>query len=165
MKWRRNKMKKIVTSMISGVLLVFIFLSTAGADNVKPVPVKKSDKCPVCGMFVAGYKTWVAEVVFRDGTYAAFDGPKDMFKYYLNLPKFDRSKKQSDIAGVFVTEYYSAKLMEAQGLFFVKGSDVFGPMGAELIPVASMEKAQTFMKDHGGKKILRFSEVTMEALK
>jgi copper chaperone NosL len=158
-------MKKIITVMLSAMLLAFTFLSAAHADNVKPVPVKKNDKCPVCGMFVAGYKAWVAEVIFRNGSYAVFDGPKDMFKYYLNLSKYERSKKQSDIAGVFVTEYYSAKLMEAQDLFFVTGSDVFGPMGTELIPVASMEKAKTFMKDHGGKKILRFSDVTLEALK
>jgi copper chaperone NosL len=158
-------MKRIIPAMISMLLFTFTLFSAAYANDVKPAPVRNNDKCPVCGMFVAGYKAWVAEVVFKDGTYAAFDGPKDMFKYYLNLQKFNRSKKQSDIAAVFVTEYYSAKMMEAQGLFFVKGSDVMGPMGAELVPVASVEKAQTFMKDHGGKKILRFSDVTMEALK
>jgi copper chaperone NosL len=158
-------MKKIIPAVLSAMLLSFTLLSAAYADNVKPVPVEKNDRCPVCGMFVAGYKAWVAEVIFRDGTYAVFDGPKDMFKYYFNLSKYDKSKKQSDIAAVFVTEYYSTKLMEAQGLFFVKGSDVFGPMGTELIPVASLEKAKTFMKDHGGNKILRFSDVTLEALK
>ncbi len=157
-------MKKIVPAVLSAILFSFVILSAASAADVKPVPVKKTDKCLVCGMFVSGFKNWVSEIVFRDGTYAAFDGPKDMFRYYLNLPKFNRSKKQSDIVGVFVTEYYSTKMMEAKGLFFVKGSDVMGPMGPELVPVASMEKAQSFMKDHGGKKILRFSDITMEVL-
>jgi copper chaperone NosL len=158
-------MKKIIPAALSAIVFIFALHYTASAADVKPVTIKKSDKCAVCGMFVSEYKNWAAEIVFRDGTYAVFDGPKDMFKYYLNLAKYNRSKKQSDIAGVFVTEYYTTKMMEAKGLFFVKGSDVMGPMGAELVPVASMAKARTFMKDHGGKKILRFSEVTMEALK
>jgi copper chaperone NosL len=158
-------MKKIIPAVFSAIVFIFALNSAASAADVKPVTIKKSDKCAVCGMFVSEYKNWAAEIVFRDGTYAVFDGPKDMFKYYLNLKKYNRSKKQSDIAGIFVTEYYTTRMMEAQGVFFVKGSDVMGPMGAELVPVASMEKARTFMKDHGGKKILRFSEVTMEALK
>ena len=158
-------MRRRVRAVILAVLIACAFFSVAYADNVKPVSVGKNDRCPVCGMFVAPYKAWVAEVVFRDGTYAVFDGPKDMFKYYLDLSKYERSKKRSDIAGVFVTEYYSAKIMKAGDLFFVMGSNVFGPMGAELIPVASMEEARTFMHDHGGNKILRFSDVTLEMLR
>ncbi len=158
-------MKKTIPALLSAILFAFSLLSAASAADVKPLQIKKSDKCAVCGMFVSGYGNWAAEIVFRDGTYAAFDGPKDMFRYYLNLSKFNPSKKQSDIAGVFVTEYYSTKMMEARGLFFVRGSDVMGPMGAELVPVASMEKARTFMKDHSGRKILRFSDVTTEAMR
>jgi copper chaperone NosL len=158
-------MKKSIPAALSAMVFAFVLHSAASAADVKPVTIKKSDKCAVCGMFVSEYKNWAAEIVFKDRTYAAFDGPKDMFKYYLDLPKYNRSKKQSDIAEIFVTEYYTTRMMEAQGLFFVRGSDVMGPMGAELVPVASMEKAQTFMKDHGGKEILRFSEITMEALK
>jgi copper chaperone NosL len=158
-------MKKIIPLTLSVLLLSAILLSPALAAGVKPVEIKKGDKCAVCGMLVSVYKNWVAEIVFRDGSYAAFDGPKDMFKYYLDMHKFNPSKKQSDIAGIFVTEYYSTKMMDAQGLFFVKGSDVNGPMGTELVPVASLEKAQTFMKDHRGRKIMRFSEVNMSELK
>jgi copper chaperone NosL len=158
-------MKKSIPAALSAMVFAFVLHSAASAADVNPVTIKKSDKCAVCGMFVSEYKNWAAEVVFKDRTYAAFDGPKDMFKYYLDLPKYNRSRKQSDIAEIFVTEYYTTRMMEAQGLFFVRGSDVMGPMGAELVPVASMEKARTFMKDHGGKEILRFSEITMEALK
>jgi copper chaperone NosL len=170
-KWEKKQregeiaMKKSIPAALSAMVFAFFLHSAASAADVKPVTIKKSDKCAVCGMFVSEYKNWAAEIVFKDRTYAAFDGPKDMFKYYLNLPKYNRSKKQSDISEILVTEYYTTRMMEAQGLFFVRGSDVMGPMGAELVPVASMEKARTFMKDHGGKEILRFSEITMEALK
>jgi nitrous oxide reductase accessory protein NosL len=144
--------------------VMFSAVSSVGAGlsyavEKKPVEIKKSDKCQVCGMFVSAYPRWVAQILFKDGSYAAFDGPKDMFKYYLNVGKYNPSKKQADILAIYVTEYYSAKSAEAQGLFYVQGSDVNGPMGAELVPVMTMEKAKEFMKDHGGRKILKFEEV------
>jgi len=131
---------------------------------MKPVKIKKEDRCAVCGMFVAKYKTWIAQIIFSDSSYAAFDGPKDMFKYYLNLNKYRPSKKLSDVSAVYVTEYYSASLMDAKKMFYVAGSDVYGPMGNELIPAASEEKAREFMRDHKGKEIRKFHEVTMEHL-
>ena len=39
------------------------------------------------------------------------------------------------------------------------GSDVFGPMGRELIPFVKESEARDFLQDHKGKKILRFSDV------
>jgi copper chaperone NosL len=145
---------------------VLLFLTSASeAAGKKPVEVKKGDKCRVCGMFVSGYPTWVAEIIFKDGTYATFDGPKDMFRYYFNIAKYDSAKRQADIDAIYVTEYYSAKFTDAEKVFFVKGSDVDGPMGAELVPVESIGKAREFMNDHRGKKILKFGEVTTEDLR
>ncbi len=159
-----KKIMKSVAVIFSVILLSGLFFVSLAAER-KPVEIKKSDKCQVCGMLVYLYPTWAAEIVFNDGTYAAFDGPKDMFKYYLNISKFNPSKKQADIAAIFVTEYYSARMMDAREVFFVKGSDVDGPMGAELVAVESADRAKVFMKDHKGKKILRLNEVKMEDLK
>jgi len=149
---------------LSFAFLLLCTVALSSSADIRPPAVKKEDKCPVCGMFVAKYKTWIAEVVFSDGSYAAFDGPKDMFKYYLNLNKYGPSKKLSDVSAVYVTEYYSATLMDAKKMFYVIGSDVYGPMGNELIPAASEEKAREFMRDHKGKEIRKFHEVTMEHL-
>ncbi|MGE5301596.1 MAG: nitrous oxide reductase accessory protein NosL [Acidobacteriota bacterium] len=148
------------------IALLPLICSASPAEEKKPVEVKKGDKCQVCGMFVSGYPTWVAEIIFNDGTYAVFDGPKDMFRYYFNVAKYNPGKKQSDINAIYVTEYYSAKFMDARkGIFFVQGSDVNGPMGAELVPVDSFDRAKGFMKDHRGKKILKFGEVKKEDLR
>ncbi len=146
-------------------LIIILSLSAPTAADTKPVPIKKGDKCQVCGMFVSPYPTWAAEIVFKDGSYAVFDGPKDMFKYYLNIGKFNPAKRQSDISALYVTEYYSTGMVNANDIFFVRGSDVEGPMGNELVPVGSEEKAKVFMKDHRGKKILKYKEVRMEDLK
>jgi nitrous oxide reductase accessory protein NosL len=159
----RMKMFGIKALFVS-LMLICAFAAVSTAAETKPVELRKDDKCPVCGMFVAKYRTWIAQVVFSDGSYAAFDGPKDMFKYYLQLGKYAPSKKSSDIAAVYVTEYYSAKLMDAKKMFYVLGSDVMGPMGDELIPVASEEKAREFMKDHKGKEILKFPQIVMDHL-
>jgi len=159
-----KKCEKFFACIVSLLFLVGLASLTSAADK-KPVEIKKNDKCRVCGMLVSVYPGWQCEIVFHDGTYAAFDGPKDMFKYYLNMSKYNPSKKQSDIAAIFVTEYYSTSMIDAEKAFYVKGSDVTGPMGVELVPIESAEKAKVFMKDHKGRKILKFSEITAEDLK
>jgi len=156
-------MKKIKSLLFSSIL-VCVFSVPSFAAEVKPVTPKQSDKCPVCGMFVAKYTHWLAEVVYKDGTYAVFDGPKDMFKYYLNLQKYAPSKRSNEITGIYVTEYYSTKLLDAKKLFFVIGSDVYGPMGDEFVPLSSESDAREFMRDHKGTRIVKFQEVTNELL-
>ncbi len=148
-----------------GFLIIFLVASLAFAGDGKPVKPSSKDKCQVCGMFVAKYPNWIAEIIFKDGSYAFFDGAKDMFTYYHNITTYNPSKKTSDILAIYVTEYYSTKLVPAEKVFFIKGSDVYGPMGEELIPVEDEGNAKEFMKDHHGKKILKFSELTKEELK
>jgi nitrous oxide reductase accessory protein NosL len=158
---------KIILYPVILVTLYIMFPAVpfSSAADKKPVEVRQSDKCPVCGMFVAKYKNWLAEIIFTDGTYAAFDGPKDMFRYYFDVKKYHPSKTASDISNIYVTEYYSTEIMDARKVFFVQGSDVNGPMGAELVPLASEAAAKEFLKDHKGSKILKFSEVTGKYLK
>ena len=135
------------------------------AEDGKPVNPPPDAKCPICGMFVAKYPDWTAQVQFTDGTRAFFDGAKDLFKYYLGLQQVQPGKTRKDIRAIFVTEYYSVRPIAARAAFFVIGSDVLGPMGRELIPLASMEDAEQFMTDHTGKKILKFEEVDSKIIR
>ena len=145
-------------TVIISTLLIAVWMSGVSYAGEFIEPAKK-DKCPVCGMLVYKYPKWVTEIIFKDGTYAAFDGPKDMFKYYFNISKYNKHKTKEDIDEIYVTEYYTTKPVKAKDVFFVTGSDVYGPMGVELIPVKGKAEAHTFMKDHKGKKMLRFSEI------
>jgi len=151
-------------SLFVALLIFCAFTVMSFAADAKPVHAKKDDKCPVCGMFVAKFTHWLAEVVFKDGTYAVFDGPKDMFKYYLNLQKYASSKRSADITGIYVTEYYSTSLIDATKMYYVSGSDVYGPMGDEFVPISSESGAKEFIRDHKGTRILKFQEVTNELL-
>jgi nitrous oxide reductase accessory protein NosL len=111
-------------------------------------------------MFVAKYPDFIAVIRFKDGTYAFFDGAKDMFKYYLNLQKYNPNKKPADIASLRVTDYYDLSMIDGLKAFFVVGSDVYGPMGRELIPFSKEADAREFLKDHKGKSLFGFQEVT-----
>jgi copper chaperone NosL len=116
-------------------------------------------------MFVAKYPDFVAQVVFKDGSHAFFDGVKDMMKYYFELPKYNPSKTTADIAHILVTDYYSMKLMNGLQAFYVIGSDVYGPMGKELMPFKDEAAAQEFKADHKGTAILSFKYITPAMIK
>lgn len=115
-------------------------------------------------MFVAKFPDFIARIIFRDGTYAAFDGAKDMFKYHQNMPKYTK-KTRSDVVSVLVTDYYGLKEIDATKAYFVAGSDVYGPMGRELIPFLSSADAEEFMRDHKGKRIFRFGDISPTVIK
>ena len=145
----------------SAALLALFFMLPPDASSQATKPSAK-DKCPVCGMFVAEYPAFLAEIAYKDGFRAYFDGPKDMFRYYFEPDKYHPGRKTADIAAVYVTDYYSLEMIDGKQVFYVSGSDVMGPMGNELIPVSREPQARTFMEDHKGKALLRFNEVTLE---
>jgi copper chaperone NosL len=148
------------------LLAGFLFLTAtiSLADDVGPVKPSPTDKCPVCGMFVAKYPDFVARIVFKDGTYAFFDGVKDMMKYYFNLAKYNSGKQMVDIAGIAVTDYYTLTIIDGLTAYYVIGSDVYGPMGKEMIPFKGEAEAKEFLKDHAGKFILPFNAIKPETL-
>lgn len=148
-----------------GLLVLLVSASPAWGAGQTPVKPSARDKCPVCGMFVAKYPDFVAEVIFRDGAYAVFDGAKDMFKYYFNLKRYAPARAYGDIAAIYVTDYYRLELTDAVSAWYVVGSDVFGPMGKELVPFAKETDAREFMKDHRGKSLLRFKDVRGELIR
>ncbi len=135
-------------------------VSTVFAEPASKLKVKASDKCPVCGMFVAKYPDFLAYMIFKDGSYAAFDGVKDMMKCYLDMPRYLLAKKTSDISAIYVMDYYSMRMIDGLKAYYVTGSDVLGPMGHELIPHESDRKAKEFSQDHLGKTILRLHQIS-----
>jgi len=148
-------------------VLVYVLLPVPLVWSGDAVPAKPSskDKCPVCGMFVAKYPDFLATIRLQDGSWVFFDGAKDMFKYYLDIQKYHPSRKQSDIVAVYVTDYYNLSPIKANEAAYVIGSDIYGPMGRELIPFENEDEAKEFMKDHNGKSSLKFEELTLPLIK
>ncbi len=131
----------------------------------KHIHVSKNEKCPVCGMFVYKYPRWVAQIFFVHNSqeeHLSFDGVKDMMKFYFHPKEWGDYgvKSKNDIVKITVTDYYSQKSIDAKKAFYVIGSDIYGPMGHELIPFEYKDEAETFSMDHKGTKVVSFDEIT-----
>jgi nitrous oxide reductase accessory protein NosL len=164
---RKSGVRLSLTQTLTLTLLVLTLSLATDADSGgrKTIKPTQKDKCPVCGMFVAKYPDFLAEIIFKDGSYAVFDGTKDMFKYYFNLKKYNPKKRLEDIDSIYVTDYYNLALIDGYRAYYVIGSDVYGPMGKELIPLEKEADAKEFMKDHKGESILGFKDVTLEMIR
>jgi copper chaperone NosL len=147
------------------IVLLLVTVQPGHAGEGQLFKPSDKDKCPVCGMFVAKYPDFLAQLVFADGSQAWFDGVKDMMKYYFDLPKYNPGKKQADLKAVAVADYYSLKPIDGLKAFYVLGSDVYGPMGRELMPFGDEAAAKEFLKDHKGQAILTFSQITPDVIK
>ncbi|GAB4299738.1 MAG: nitrous oxide reductase accessory protein NosL [Desulfuromonadia bacterium] len=155
-------MKRLLVQILS--LLTLLTISAHAAPPTIPPPAR-NDKCPVCGMFVAKYREWIAAIRFTDGVLLYFDGVKDLMTFYHSPGSFAQGRASRGIRDIVATDYYSLQQIDATKAFYVVGSDVYGPMGNELIPFGDRKDAEEFLKDHKGKRILRFNEITPALLK
>jgi nitrous oxide reductase accessory protein NosL len=150
------------------IALITILLTMVGASGIAaetsppkaPTKPSEKEKCPVCGMFVYKYPDWISATLMSNGEIFYYDGAKDMFRH---IKEHGNGKVQ--IISAWVTEYYALRMIDAKGAFYVLGSDIYGPMGHELIPFVTKEDAEEFMADHKGKRILRYHEVDTQLLK
>ncbi|HTR37542.1 MAG TPA: nitrous oxide reductase accessory protein NosL [Bryobacteraceae bacterium] len=159
-------MRRFAAAVVLTVALALFIAPRAspaypGQAATVPKPGPK-DLCPVCGMIVAEYPNWVATVVWKNGSVQHFDGAKDLFKFLQALPKYAPGRKREDIRSTLVTEFYNLQKIDATKAFYVIGSDVMGPMGHELVPLGNKADAEEFQRDHRGKRILRYDEITPE---
>jgi copper chaperone NosL len=158
-------MPKVRFALFMLVMFFGLLTRQSPADDAGVPSPSPKDKCPVCGMFVAKFPDWIAIIAFTDGSRVYFDGPKDLFTYLLDEKKYTSGKNHGSIAKIKVKDYYGLHYIDAEKAYFVSGSDVFGPMGKEMVPFAKRVDAEEFLKDHQGKKIFSFPEVSRETLK
>ena len=155
-------MKKIILSACC-YLLVHVALASAAGVFQPGGQVDEQTRCPVCGMFVAKYQLWLTQVVMSDGKIESFDGVKDMMAYFFSPEKFGGSVDLT-VDRIFVKDYYRQNWIDGRKAFYVIGSDVYGPMGHELISFEQRDAAENFLKDHHGKQIFAFDEITEEII-
>jgi len=146
-------------------IAIYLMRKDAGQkQSVEAIKVPDDAKCPVCGMFVSKYPKWAA-VVKIDGYTHYFDGVKDMMKFYFTPAAYHKEATQAMITGLLVSDYYTLDTIDAKKAWYVSGSNVYGPMGNELIPFKTKEDAMAFKKDHFGKAVLAFDEITADVIK
>ncbi len=123
----------------------------------KHIKVPVNAKCPVCGMFINKYPKWAAYIKYGNKEYY-FDGVKDMMKYYIFDGDFVYDR--NSISSITVSDYYTLEEIPAKEAIYVLDSNIFGPMGRELIPFKSIKSAKIFMADHSGKAMVKFGDIT-----
>ena len=154
--WLRGEnMKKCVVYAMLTVLLSWN--CSAMAEPVNEIP--RRERCKVCGMFVAKYRPWAAQISTASGKTLFFDGVKDMMAYYHAPADFGGENSFGDI---YVTDYYTQRWIDGRKAFYVTGSDVLGPMGHEFIPFDAQDAAENFKRDHRGKAVVRFADISHE---
>jgi nitrous oxide reductase accessory protein NosL len=135
-------------------ILLVLGLATLFSTGCGP----KADRCAKCGMLVDDHPRTIAGAVDRSGKAERFCCPRCMFVWL-------RGERGEGARDIWITEYYKQQRTPIDQVFFVMGSDVTGPMGKDLVPVAERTAAERFLQDHHGSRILQAGEITTELLK
>lgn len=152
----KNYCSNINDKKLKHVVLYLTNKNTLSDKNSIHVP--KGSKCPVCGMLTAKFPKWVATIKDDDDKIYYFDGVKDLMKFYFNPERFHH-KKQT-FKEILVSDYYTLKPINAKKAWYILGANIYGPMGNEFIPFRTESDAKEFFKEHFGKKIVKFNEIT-----
>ncbi|MHB1014576.1 MAG: nitrous oxide reductase accessory protein NosL [Desulfurivibrionaceae bacterium] len=154
-----------LTAMLLLSPLAFAAESTpAHPASQEPQTITETMSCAACGMYPHRYPKWQAQIIFTDGTMAAFDGNKCMFRFLLNMQKFAPGRTAEQVAAVWVKDFKSGKWLDGKTAHYVIGSKEMGPMGKELIPFATHASAEEFQKANGG-TIDIYANISMATIK
>lgn len=115
-------------------------------------------RCAECGMYVDLAPRWQAGLTTAAGRVMLFDTPICMLRF-LRTPEGGAGAH-----GAWVTDYYTQRRIPALDARFVSGTDVVGPMGRELVPVADDEAAARMIRDHHGRAVHRLTALPASAL-
>ena len=158
-----NVCKNLDNQMLQAVS-IYLYDPILAVDKSKMLSVPQDAKCPVCGMFTSKFPKWVANIKTNDGHDHYFDGPKDMMKFYFEPTKYNHTHSNNDISEINVTDYYTLESIDGKKAFYVIGSNIYGPMGKELIPFKNEQDANKFKDEHFGEKVLKFEEIKKDIL-
>jgi len=105
---------------------------------------------------------WVAKIELNDGKKVFFSSPKSMFEFYFRPGKWFEVgvKSEDDFKDILVTDFDTMKPVKAKGAFYIYGANVTGPAGDDLVAFDSYAAAEKFSKEHNGKRILGFRDVS-----
>ncbi len=150
--------------IILGLTAMLLGCPPAFAAGQEPQTITEGMSCAACGMYPHRYPQWQTQVIFTDGTMAAFDGNKCMFRFLLNMQKFAPERQPDQIAAIWVKDFKTGKWLDGKAAHYVIDSREMGPMGKELIPFASRNAAEEFQKANGG-TIETYANISMATIK
>lgn len=128
-----------------------------GLDAAGHMHPGADDRCPVCAMTTHDKKMVSAIELAGDRTYY-FCGTGCMMKSWLH-PEVYLGAGDDPVQRVVTTEFFSGDHVDAATVVWVAGSDVVGPMGPMIVPLADEESALRFQERHGGKAVFRLPDL------
>ena len=140
--------------MTRRALLSLLVVSAATIATACTRARGEGDRCGFCGMRIDPASAWRADLVNGDVT-THFDTPRCALLAWRTGKTPARSLR--------VQEFYDRAWRDGSELRFAIGSDVIGPMGADLVPIDPSRVAK-FRADHAASEALTLDAVTTAAL-
>lgn len=118
----------------------------------------EEDRCPICAMVPQKRPRFAAGLELEDGRTYYTCGAGCLIRVHL-----DREQHLGDgappIRRAFVPDFFTGQPLDAYEAHWVGGSDVTGPMGKALVPLASEADADAFVQRHGGPHRFRLRDL------
>jgi len=144
------------------VLFLIISLGMTGWVFAQPQTIDPNKRCPLCKMYPARYPKFNCQIVFKDGSYEAFDSTIGLL-VYLHFPD-KTGKTLKPITGIYFKDYLKGGWLEADQTFFVVGSEIRGPMGIQFLPVDSEQAAADLKNQAQGKEVVHYKNLNRQYL-
>ena len=153
------------------LILITSFIFSCGQPqeaqtSQQPVIIESGDECHLCGMIITRFPGPKGEAfIGNQSTVRKFCSTQDLFAWFLQ-PENKPNTKQIFVHDMTQTDWDKpddTKLIDARKAFYVIGSSRQGSMGKTLASFETIEAANDFGNQWGG-KIIKFKEITTELL-
>ena len=149
--------KKAAIIFLLPIIFLPLLFGCTGPSVTGPVKIENHKECPLCGMYPARYPLFHCQIVFKDGTYEAFDSAAGLLVYLYFSDKTGFEVKDYD--AIYFKDYVKESWIESQTTFFVIGSEILGPMGIEFLPADNEAAAKELVKQERGAEIIHFKNI------
>jgi nitrous oxide reductase accessory protein NosL len=136
----------------------------AGLSDGGQMQLSDQDRCPVCAMRVTAHEKFASAIELDSGATYYFCGTGCLLRSWLH-PEVFLGVERSRVKRAVVRDYFTGKQIDAAGAVWIAGSDVVGPMGPAIVPLADEQAAETFKRRHGGRHRFRLAELSDEQWK
>ena len=128
---KKNCLLFLLTALFG--ITSFVFPNQAFPNVVSGAPkeIESHKECPLCGMYPSRYPQFNCQLIFKDGTYEAFDSAAGLLVYMFFSDKIGINPKP--VERIYFKHYLNGSWLEGYKSFFVIGSEIMGPMGIEFL--------------------------------
>ena len=132
--------------------------SPLGPDN--QINIGPDDRCPACGMRPIKHPKFSCAIQLADHRTFYFCSPGCLLRAWVR-PQVMMSVAARHVKCAVVREYFSGRPVDAHTVTWVVGSDVVGPMGPAIVPLAGDRHLAAFIRRHGGRHTFQLSRLSL----